>query len=319
MPELGHHDVLVKVMSCGVCRTDLHFFEGVINPGKVPIVLGHEIAGKISDVGDGVTELMEGDRVVVYNYITCGRCRSCSTGWEPFCLRLRGVIGFTLDGGYAEYVRVPEQNLIKIPNGITFEEASVLVDAGATTFTAVTKVANVKPGEIVMVNGVGGLGLYAVQFAKICGAYVIAVDVVEEKLSYAKFMGADTVFNSAEQDVPREISKIAPNGADVVLEIAANKNSFTNAMACLGKKSRLVVLGYGADPLLLSSRDTALQGICILGSRASGRYELEQVVKLASRGLVKSAVTSVHALDDINNVLKKLERGELLGRAVIKP
>jgi len=163
VPKIGPKEGLVKVRACGLCHTDLHFLEGVLKPGKTPIILGHEVAGEVVDLGEEVRGLQRGDRVIIYLYFTCGGCYYCQTGRESLCTNLSGHLGFTVDGGYAEYVKAPARNLFKIPNGLSFDESAVLVDAVATPFHAVKGVAQVRLGETVVVYGAGGLGIYAVQ------------------------------------------------------------------------------------------------------------------------------------------------------------
>jgi D-arabinose 1-dehydrogenase-like Zn-dependent alcohol dehydrogenase len=169
-------EVLLRVRAVGVCGTDLKLFRGKNPRLKLPIVLGHEFAGEVASIGPEVRLRQVGERAVVYMYMNCGQCEPCLTGHENLCGNRRGFFGFDRDGGFSEYVVVPESNLVPFPEVVTFEEAAILGDAGATSWHAVRTQANLKPAQTLMVMGLGGLGLHAVQCGRACGGQVIAVD-----------------------------------------------------------------------------------------------------------------------------------------------
>lgn len=318
-PRIGLNEVLVKVRACGLCHTDLHFLEGVLKPGKIPITLGHEVAGEVIELGGQVRGFQTGDRVVIHLYFTCGECYYCQTGWESLCINLFGHLGFTVDGGYAEYVKAPARNLFKLPNELSFGEGAVLVDAVSSSFHAVKGVAQVRLGETVVVYGAGGLGTYAVQIAKLSGARVIAIDVVEEKLEMARRLGADYTINAKNQDVTTEIKRLTKRGADVVLDFVGISQTMKTALNCLKRRGRLVLVGYSQESLQVSPQRLVYDGLQIVGSRASSRHELAQVIELAEEKKIKPVVTRTFQLSEINYALELLAKGEILGRAVIKP
>jgi D-arabinose 1-dehydrogenase-like Zn-dependent alcohol dehydrogenase len=190
----------------------------LLEPGKIPLTLGHEVAGEVAEVGGEVKEFQKGDRVVIRFYFNCGSCCYCQSGSESLCTQLIGHMGFTVDSGYAEYVKAPARSLSRLPKDISFDEGGILADAVSSTFHAVRSVAQVRAGESVVVYGLGGLGLHAVQIARLCGARVIGVDIIGEKLAMARELGADDTINPNRQEVVTEVKRITGEGADVVLE-----------------------------------------------------------------------------------------------------
>lgn len=318
-PRIGPDEALVKVRACGLCHTDLHFLEGVLKPGKIPITLGHEVAGEVIELGEQVREILTGDRVNIHLYFTCGKCYYCQTGWESLCTDIFGHLGFTVDGGYAEYVKAPARNLFKLPNALSFDEGAVLVDAVSSSFHAVKGVAQVRLGETVVVYGAGGLGAYALQIAKLSGARVIAIDVVEEKLEMARRLGADDTINAKNQDVTTEIKRLTKQGADVVLDFVGISQTMKTALNCLKRRGRLVFIGYSDELLQVSPKRLVYDGLQIVGSRASSRHELAQVIELAKEKKIKAVITRTFQLSEINHALELLAKGKIIGRAVIKP
>jgi propanol-preferring alcohol dehydrogenase len=322
VPEIGPNEVLVKVRACGICRTDLHFIdEGLLKPGKIPQILGHETCGEVVKVGDAVEGINVGDRVLVHMYFSCGECYYCQRGMESLCTSPKfRHFGFTIDGGFAEYAKAPARNLIKLPPNVP-DEAAILIDAGASTYHAVKTVAQVKVGETVLIMGLGGLGLCALQFAKLSGARVIGVDVVPEKLKLAEKLGADATINAKEQNVLEEVSRLTDHeGVDVVIELVGRTETINTSINSLRRGGRLVFVGYSEDNLVVSPMKIVLNQLKILGSRASSRWEAIEVVKLVQSGKFKlePLVTHVVSLDEINKGLDLLRSGKAV-RVVVKP
>ena len=198
LPKIGADEVLIQVKAAGICHTDLHFMEGVLKPwkGTLPLTLGHEIAGDIVSVGKNVKGFKVKDRVVLANVIACGKCEYCKSGRENLCNDL-DQIGFTVDGGYAEYVKTKEQTLVKLPENVSYEVGSTLTCAAASCYHAIVDIAEAKKGETILLNGFGGLGTNALQIAKHLGLKVIAVDVAKDKLKMAQELGAEKTINAA--------------------------------------------------------------------------------------------------------------------------
>src|SRR6202162_5805131 len=199
-PKLEPYEVLIEVEACGVCHSDLHVADGdwpqIVPITKRPLILGHEIAGRVVEKGSAVTDLTLGDRVgVAWMHWTCGECGFCREGNENLCVKQK-ITGVTVDGGYAEFIKAPASHALKIPDGLSCVEAAPLFCAGVTVYRALRR-AKVTPGQRLAVFGVGGLGHLAVQIGRELGADVAAIDISDEKLALAKSLGASTVLNAA--------------------------------------------------------------------------------------------------------------------------
>ncbi len=321
VPPISPDEALVEIKACGVCHTDIHFaYEGIQKPGKTPQILGHESAGKVVKIGDNVKDYDCGDRVLIHFYQSCGNCHYCRIGKENLCVELKHF-GFNVDGGYAEYAVVKSRHLVKLPKEIPYE-AGILVDAGVTSYHAITKIAELKPGENTMIMGVGGVGLMLLQMANLVGANVFAVDINEKKLKLAKKIGASEIINSKKQDVFNEIMDLTDKiGVDAVFETVGYEDTFELSLKCLARAGRLVIIGYQPNnnlprvhPVQLIKNENS-----ILTSRAGTHEELATVVKLVEKKKLQLIVTDKFRLDQINEVLFKLSKGEIIGRAVIIP
>ncbi|MEM3730792.1 MAG: zinc-binding dehydrogenase [Candidatus Bathyarchaeia archaeon] len=322
IPKIGRTEALIRVRACGICRTDLHFIdEGLLKPGKIPQILGHEASGDVVEVGEDVEEIKVGDRVIIYFYFSCGECYYCQRGMENLCVSPRfRHFGFTIDGGFAEYAKAPARNLLKMPRNVPYE-ASILVDAGSSSYHAVKTVGQVKVGETALIMGLGGLGLCAMQFAKLCGAKVIGVDVVPEKLRLAKELGADETVNAKEQDVIQEVKKLTDNeGVDVAFEFVSTSKTMEISIDSLRRGGRLVFVGYSEDNFVVSPVKLVYNQLKVFGSRASSKWEAIEVIKLVQSGKfnLKPLITHTVPLDEINHGLDLLRSGKAV-RVVVKP
>jgi 2-desacetyl-2-hydroxyethyl bacteriochlorophyllide A dehydrogenase len=321
MPKIGPDEVLVKVQAAGICHTDLHFLDGVLKPwkGTLPLTLGHEIAGDIVSVGKSVKSYNPKDRVVLANVIACGKCDYCKSGRENLCSDL-DQIGFTTDGGYAEYVNAPEKTLVKLPDNVSYEVGSTLTCAAASCYHAIVDIAQSKRGETILLNGFGGLGSNALQIAKYFGLKVIAVDVAKDKLKMAEELGAEKTIDATSQNVQEEIKKFTNNkGIDIAIEFVGRSKTIENAFKSLGKTGRLVFVGYTKDTFTFSPIEMVVGETAIKGSVAYTKKDLEAVVKLASEGKLHPVVSEKVQLKDINRTLEKMRKGEIMGRAVAIP
>ncbi|MGQ0669774.1 MAG: alcohol dehydrogenase catalytic domain-containing protein [Actinomycetota bacterium] len=317
LPDLGPDEVRVRVRGAGICGTELHFVEGLYPPAKIPMILGHEVAGEVEEVGTAVDGFSPEDRVVVYYYLFCGRCRWCLRGLQHLCLAPRGLFAFVSDGGFAEYVTVPGHCLVRLPDHISFEDGAPLC-CSATTALHAAAVADLEPGELAVVYGAGGVGLSLVQVAKLRGARVVAVSRSSEKLAAAKRVGADHAASSKDaDDLIRELTK--GQGADVVFECVGSAETMPVALGVLGKRGRLVFIGYTAASLDVSPLSLVVGEQQIRSSVGNTFAELEIAVDLAARGQLRPVIGGVLPLEDINEGLERLRRGEVVGRLVVKP
>jgi propanol-preferring alcohol dehydrogenase len=318
VPEAGPKEVLVKIRSAGICHTELHFLEGMLAPwkGTLPLTLGHEIAGEVFKIGKGVRGFRKGDRVVVYNGVSCGKCTFCKTGKENLCVNL-DQLGFTLDGGYAEYVKTPANTLVKLPRKVSFESGAVLTCGAGSTYHALHDIAGLRRGEILMINGFGGLGTIALQIAKSFGARVIAVDVASDKLREAENLGAMATINAMESNVGEKVKEYTKGaGVDVVLELVGREKTIQSALESLGKTGRMVIVGYTNEQFKAAPFNLVVNEWRIFGSVAYTKRDLKAVVELAQKGRLSPLISARVGLAEIPETLQRLKRGEIMGRAV---
>lgn len=321
VPQPGPDEALIRVEACAVDQFDLTIRDGKFPTAKTPIILGHEIAGVVEAVGANVDNVKPGDRVTSTLYLTCGRCRYCLTGRETICADFKGYIGIHTPGAYAEYTTIPAVNLVKLPEAISFVEGSVIANAIGTPYHALTKRAKVQPSERVLVTGAGGgVGVHAIQLAKAMGAFVMAVDIGEEKVSLARELGADVVFDASTGDfssVAREWTQ--DGGAEVVLELVGTK-TFDSSLKSLARGGRMVIVGSHTGTTLSASPQAMIANEWeILGSRNVTKRELAEVVALVAAGRIKPVVTGTYPLEEAEALHQRLRKQEIIGRVVLEP
>jgi D-arabinose 1-dehydrogenase-like Zn-dependent alcohol dehydrogenase len=325
-PRVGPCDAKIRVRAEGVGLTIIIM---KATPGLVtryPRILGHEIAGEVVEVGSEVSNVKVGDRVVCHFYLTCKVCRFCRSGRETLCENWAGYVGMACDGGYAEYMVVPALNLCHLPENIPFVEASIISDAIATPLHACREEAKVGPGDDVLVVGAGGgVGIHAVQMAKLCGGRVLAADVSMEKLEMAKALGADEIIDAKEKDLAQEAIRLTDGkGIDAVLDFVASSQTLEASFECLAKAGRLVILGFRpphvfkvepifrVDPLVVLSK-----GLEIHGSRYVSMAELIESVKIVQQGKIKPIVTKTFPLEEAETAHQMILANKITGRAAL--
>lgn len=314
--EPKENQILVKVITCGVCHTDLHACEGdwPVKP-KLPLIPGHEAVGYVVALGREVDNVKEGDIVgVPWLFSACGCCEYCITGWETLCESQQNG-GYSVDGGYAEYVVADARYVAHFPAGINFLEAAPITCAGVTVYKGL-KETDTKPGEWVAISGVGGLGHLAVQYAKAMGLHVAAIDVSADKLQLARHLGADLVVNATEQD-PGAYLKKETGGMHGVLVTAVSTTAFEQGISALRRKGTMSLTGLPPGSFPLSIFNTVLNRQTIRGSIVGTRKDMQEAISFAVEGKVKA---SVHAarLEDINDIFDKMKKGEIEGRVVLQ-
>lgn len=318
VPEPGPGQVLVKIETCGLCHTDIHAANGdwPIKP-KIPLIPGHEGVGVIEALGPvvGLEPLLAvGDRVALpWLGHACGHCRYCVGGWETYCTT-PAYMGYTMDGGYAEYAVAWASHVVPVPEAVSSIDASPITCAGVTTYKGL-KVAHPQPGETAMVVGIGGLGHLGLQYARIFGARTVAVDVHDEKLQLAQDLGADHVVD-ARGDQAAELEALG--GVDVALVTVPSPQAMRAAHAALNPNGRLVLVGLPADNRLeLPVFETVLTGISVMGSLVGTRNDLAECFDLHARGLTR-VVTETRQLDDVNACFEEVLAGEVPARLVFQ-
>jgi propanol-preferring alcohol dehydrogenase len=313
IPQAEISDVLVKVKASGICHSDLNYRNGVGVVAGLPITLGHEIAGIIAEVGDDVRDVARGDRVCVHYVLSCGRCVYCKAGKENLCEKYK-MVGKDVDGGFAEYVKVPARNALKLPETIPLEQGAILGCAVSTAFHALRR-GSVGIGNTVLVYGVGGVGAHAVQLAsKIFNAgKVIAIDKVDAKLRLASKLGADEVVNANKCDPVRRIKEITGGKlVDVVLEFIGMKKTIQTAMKCVGKGGRMVMVGIGPDDITVSPYKTVIgREIELIGANDHLKSEMIKLIDLVDAGKIdlSHSITHRFSLEDVNDGFGILEKG----------
>jgi len=320
-PVPGPDEAQIQVKACAVDQFDLTIRDGKFPTAKVPIILGHEIAGVVTAVGANVTSVAPGDRVTSTLYLTCGRCRYCLTGRETICADFRGYVGIHTPGAYAEYTTIPALNLVKLPEHIPFAEGSVIANAIGTPYHALTKRAKLQPGERVIITGAGGgVGVHAVQLARLMGAFVMAVDIGAEKLAMARELGADNVFDSTGSDFVAAVKEWTKGeGADVVLELVGTA-TFESSLKSLARGGRVVIVGSHTGTALTASPQAMIANEWeILGSRNVTKRELAEVVALVAAGRVRPVVTGRYPLEQAEMLHQKLRHQQIVGRVVLEP
>lgn len=320
-PEPRAGEVLVRVAGCGVCHTDLHYLDhGTPTFKAPPIILGHEVAGTVIEVGAGVTALPAGTRVLIPAVLSCGHCTLCRSGRENICANSR-MLGNHIDGGYAEFVAVPAKDVVHMPDDVPLVEGSVIADAVTTPYHAVVRRGRVAPGDWVAVFGCGGVGLCLVQIASAVGARVIAVDVKDAKLEIATRFGATAVFNAAATTkLDREVRALSGGGVNVAFEAVGKAVTQELALNCLTTGARLVLVGYSPETLPLNSGRVMFREIEVMGSLGCRPVDYPRAIEMVRQGRVRlmDLVTHRFPLARINEALDTLRGGDAI-RVVVVP
>jgi propanol-preferring alcohol dehydrogenase len=315
IPTPGPGQVLVRVVASGVCHTDIHAANGdwPVKP-RLPFIPGHEGAGYVAAVGHGVQSIREGDRVgVPWLHRACGRCEFCRSGWEMLC-ELQTVSGYTVNGAFADYVLAEEAFVAPLPDELEFAAAAPILCAGVTAYKGLMQT-ETRPGNWVVISGIGGPGHLAVQYARALGLRVAAVDISGEKLALARSLGADLTVNAAREDPARRI-QLELGGAHGVLVTASSPGAFAQAVGMLRRHGTCVLVGLPPAQFPTPIFDVVLKCLTIRGSMVGTRAELADALRLAAEGQVRVAIER-QPLSAVNRVFKRLERGDVQGRIVL--
>ena len=315
VPEPGRGQVLVKVAASGVCHTDLHAAEGdwPVKPTP-PFIPGHEAVGIVAETGQDVVGLKEGDRVgIPWLHTACGHCDHCVSGWETLCESQQNT-GYSVDGGYAEYALADSAYVGHLPAHLDFMELAPILCAGVTVYKGL-KETDTRPGEWVMISGIGGLGHMAVQYAKAMGLHVLAVDIADDKLALAKELGAELTVNAAQENAAAFAQKHI-KGAHGALVTAVSPKAFSQALGMLRRHGTLSLNGLPPGDFPLPIFDVVLKRLTVRGSIVGTRKDLHEALDFAAEGRVKAHVHS-GSLDDINTIFDTMRQGAIDGRIVL--
>jgi propanol-preferring alcohol dehydrogenase len=318
IPRVDSGEVLLKVKACGICQTDLKIIRGVIPPPIVtlPHVLGHEVVGEVVAVGDLVSEVQPGQVGVVYSYVTCHDCNLCLAGRENLCIHLERI-GFEREGGFTEYLKIPAYNFCAFSKDLAVEKMAILADAIGTPYRAITGLAKVRPGQNVLIVGAGGLGIHAVQIAKLCGANVTVADLDPNARDLAKIYGADETLDPAEA-AQAILEQTGGLGVDAVIEIVGYPETLDWSLPALKSGGKLILVGYAPEhPFALNTMMMHYNEYEIIGCRFVTKSELLELIKLVENGKIKPVVTQTFPFDQANAALETLKEGKSLGRIVL--
>jgi len=319
-PVIGPHEVLVRVRACALNHLDVWARQGM--PGlKIPLphISGSDIAGEVAAVGSIVSRIKPGQRVVVSPGISCGQCPHCLSGRDNLCASYQIIGGYRIDGGYAEYVKLPEVNILPIPNGMAFEAAAAFPLTFLTAWNMLVTLARVRSGDEVLVMGAGsGVGSAAVQIAKLFGARVIATAGTDEKLGKAKELGADEGINYASQDLVAEVRRLtAKRGVDIIFEHVGG-TVFEKVIPILAAGGRLVTCGATAGYLAQTDiRYLFMREVSILGAHMGSKADLLRIKKELERGRLKPVVDRVFPLKDAAEAQRSMEDRKVFGKLVL--
>ncbi|NIJ20702.1 propanol-preferring alcohol dehydrogenase [Sphingomonas naasensis] len=318
IPEPGPGEVLVKIVATGVCHTDLHAVDGdwPVKP-ILPLIPGHEGVGHVAALGPGVEGLKEGDAVgIPWLHDACGHCEYCETGWETLCERQRNS-GYSVHGTYAEYAIASAPFVGRLPANADLDALAPILCAGVTSYKGLVET-GARPGEWVVISGVGGLGHVAIQYARAMGLHVAALDVSPDKLALAEALGAEVTANVATEDAVAKVRAATGGGAHGVLVTAVSPAAFAQAIACARRRGTVALVGLPPGDFPTPIFDLVLKRITVRGSIVGTRKDLADALAFAAEGKVKATVT-VEPLAAVNHVLDRLRDGKVEGRIVLRP
>jgi len=320
-PTAGPGQLLVRVAGCGVCHTDLHYLDhGTPTFKPPPVILGHEVSGTVEAVGEGVSGMKAGDRVLAAAVTSCGHCPACREGRESICDNGE-MLGNHIDGGFAEYLVVPAKDVFHLPDEIPLVEGSIIADAITTPYHAVVNRGRVRPGDEVVVFGCGGVGINIVQVAASLGARVVAVDVSDMKLEWATRLGAAATLNPSTQERPdKALRKLTRGGADIAFEAVGKPVTQELALSSLKTGGRAVFVGYSPDTMTLNSGRVMFRELEVMGSLGCRPVDYPRVIEMVRQGRIRLAelVTHRYPLAEIGQALDMLRSGNAI-RVVVTP
>ncbi len=316
VPVPGPGEILVKVKACGVCHTDLHAASGDWPVKPVPpFIPGHEAAGIVAALGPGVSGFKSGDAVgVAWLHDACMACEYCETGWETLCEHQHNT-GYSVNGGFAEYVIASAAFAARLPANVDFAAIAPILCAGVTTYKGL-KETEARPGEWVVISGIGGLGQVAIQYAKAMGLKAIGLDVAEDKLQLARDSGADHAVNALSNDAVEQVLQATGGGAHGVLVTAVSTPAFAQALRMVRRKGTVSLVGLPPGEFPTPIFDVVLKRITVRGSIVGTRRDLDEAITFAAEGKVRAEFTRA-PLADINAIFDRMKHGKIDGRMVL--
>jgi propanol-preferring alcohol dehydrogenase len=325
-PVPGPGEAVARILACGSGLTIQHTRVGRGHAANYPVVIGHEITGEIAEVGPGVSELKTGDPVTCFFYLDCGQCKWCLSNRPTLCSNLGGHVGRQIDGGYAEYMKVPARNFIKIPDGLDWRgnpaEVGVICDALATPYKVTRRTQMAPLDNVAVIGAGGGVGIHMVMMARWAHARVIAVDIVPDKLEKCREAGAHETVDASDGNMTEALLGLTGGeGVDVIVDFVSNDRTLTDGIKALGRGGRLATLGGSGSkkPFEALGREFSGKELNVMGSRYCTRQEVIDTLNIVAQGDVWPLVTEKYAFTtgDAERVHERLEKGEVLGRAAL--
>jgi D-arabinose 1-dehydrogenase-like Zn-dependent alcohol dehydrogenase len=319
VPQIGPDEVLVETRTCGICRTDLHITDGLAYVPELPHIPGHEPAGVVAGVGENVSGLQVGQRVVPYLFLSCGQCAYCRVGRDALCTNLKGVLGVTVNGGFAEYFVAPARNVFPLPDNVSFEKGGLTSCAVITALHAFRR-SRLGPNDAAVLVGAGGVAQPLIQLLKAAGVRVIAVSRSEEKLSIARQLGADWVRRA---DAPscamaKQIREFAGgDGAACVYDCVGSSSTMNESASFVRRGGQIIVLGEEPEVPSVDTIQIAQRELEIIGSRNGSRQDFVDAIAMLASGMIAPPVARTFPLEQINEALHFVRSGQAHARVVI--
>jgi len=315
IPRIGPGEALVETRTCGICGTDLHILAGHGYVPPLPHILGHEPAGVVAEVGDGVTNVRPGQRVAPHLFFNCGRCYFCRVGRQQQCADLGGILGVLCPGAFAEYFKVPAENLLPLPDRVGFDVGGLVADAVLTSVHAVKR-AQLALGETAVIIGAGGIGQVLTQILTDSGARVIATARTAEKLKIVAGMGAVMALPASIPETREAILQACPGGARCAFDCVGTAQSMRDAAGYLMRGGRIVVIGEEPEFPRIDTIEIAQRELEIIGSRNGTRQDMVEAIGLLDSGIVKPHIAARFPLEQVNDALDATRQGST-GRVVV--
>lgn len=315
IPQIGPGEALVESRTSGICGTDLHILAGHGYVPPLPHILGHEPAGVVAEVGSGVTNVSDGDRVIPHLFFNCGKCYFCRIGRQQQCTQLNGILGVLCPGAFAGYFKVPAENLFKLPENVQFDEGGLIADAVVTSVHA-AKRAQMRIGETAVIIGVGGIGQVLTQILTASGVNVVATARTPEKLAIAKRMGASLTLRTSDPQSRPAILAFTSGGAQCVFDCVGTAQSMRDAADYLMRGGRVIVIGEEPEFPQIDTIQIAQRELEIIGSRNGTRQDTVDAIRLVESGVVKPYIAARFPLEQINDAMDATRHGSL-GRVVV--
>jgi len=317
-PEVGPDDVLVETRSCGICRTDLHILDGLAYIPNLPHIPGHEPSGVVAEVGQRVNNLKVGQRVVPHLFVTCNSCYFCRVGRDSLCTNLKGILGVTGPGGFAEYFVAPARNLFELPDMVSFE-AGGLVSCAVITAVHAFRRTRLGPNDAALIVGGGGIGQLLIQILKAAGIRVAVTGRSDETLNAAKMLGADLALKASQAETLRQVKEFSGgDGVQCAFDCVGVAETMKESAACVMRGGQIIVVGEEAEFPEIDTIQIAQRELEILGSRNGSKQDTADSVAMMAQGIIKPLVVKIFPLAEIREAMDFVRSGKAHGRVVVR-